>query len=166
MKFGEVLKMLRKRKGMSQQELANATGLTNSAIGMYETGAREPNYDTLELLADYFNVDVSTMLGRKTIATTPMKDFAQWMCTQLTDEGKAKLDIYLRMLATDPDNIDPNKFVKDIFIDNLTPEAKATRKEIAEQLRILNKKEKSLDREAKKNQHEINNPQDGNPQDD
>ena len=149
MTFAEVLKTLRKQKGLSQQELAAATGIKQSFIGMYEIGARMPSYEALNALADYFNVDVSTLLGRKQINPNTNKDFAQWMCSQLTDVGKEKLERYLMMLATDPDNIDPNKFVKDVFIDNLSPEAKAKRKEVADQLRILNKLEKAAIREAK-----------------
>ena len=149
MTFAEVLKTLRKQKGLSQQELAAATGIKQSSIGMYEIGARMPSYEALNALADYFNVDVSTLLGRKQINPNTNKDFAQWMCSQLTDVGKEKLERYLMMLATDPDNIDPNKFVKDVFIDNLSPEAKAKRKEVADQLRILNKLEKAAIREAK-----------------
>lgn len=149
MKFADVLKSLRKQKGISQQELSNATGIKVSLIGMYEIGARMPSYDKLDKLADYFNVDVSTLLGRKQIQTTDLKGFAEWMCTQLTDAGKEKLERYLMMLATDPDNIDPNKFVKEIFIDGLSQEAKAKRKEVAEQLRILKNQEKAAAREAK-----------------
>lgn len=150
MEFSEVLKALRKEKGISQQELANIVGVKLSSIGMYEIGARMPSYEVLDRLAEYFNVDVSTLLGRKQINPNTNKDFAQWMCSQLTDVGKEKLERYLMMLATDPDNIDPNKFVKDVFIDNLSPEAKAKRKEVAEQLRILNKLEKAAEREAGK----------------
>ena len=149
MKFADVLKSLRKQKGISQQELSNATGIKVSLIGMYEIGARMPSYDKLDKLADYFNVDVSTLLGRKQMKTTDVKNFAEWMCGQLTDAGKEKLERYLMMLATDPDNIDPNKFVKEIFIDNLSREAKAKRKEVAEQLRILKNQEKAAAREAK-----------------
>ena len=149
MNFAEVLKTLRKEKGISQQELANATGIKQSSIGMYEIGARMPSYEALNALADYFNVDVSTLLGRKQMRTTDVKNFAEWMCSQLTDAGKEKLERYLMMLATDPDNIDPNKFVKDVFIDNLSTEAKTKRKEVAEQLRILKNQERAAAREAK-----------------
>ena len=31
---------------------------------MYETGAREPDYETLEMIADFFNVDIDYLLGR------------------------------------------------------------------------------------------------------
>ena len=65
MPFGEVLKRLRKDKGFTQAELARLTGLKVSAISMYENGNREPNFETLEIFADFFNVDMDVLLGRE-----------------------------------------------------------------------------------------------------
>ena len=36
---------------------------------MYESGAREPDFETLELNADFFNVDIEYVLGRTLIST-------------------------------------------------------------------------------------------------
>lgn len=49
---------------MSQQDLADALGISKSAINMYERGERQPNFETLESIADYFNVDIDYLLGR------------------------------------------------------------------------------------------------------
>ena len=59
--FSDKLVALRKEHGMSQQVLAEKTGLSRSAIGMYETGRREPDMATLELFARFFNVDMNTL---------------------------------------------------------------------------------------------------------
>lgn len=67
MEFKDILKSLRTEKGLSQTDLAKITGLTRSAIGMYEVGKREPNFETLEILADFFNVDMNTLLGKNSI---------------------------------------------------------------------------------------------------
>lgn len=64
MTFSEMLKKLRNQKGITQEELAEATGLKRSAIGMYESGNREPNFETLELFADFFNVDMNTLFDK------------------------------------------------------------------------------------------------------
>ena len=64
MSFNETLKKLRIEKKLTQEELAQATGLSRSAIGMYESGSREPNFETLEILADFFNVDMNTLLSK------------------------------------------------------------------------------------------------------
>lgn len=62
--FKTVFKNLRLAKGMSQVELAEALGITRSRLSMYELGQREPDFETLELIADYFNVDIDYLMGR------------------------------------------------------------------------------------------------------
>jgi hypothetical protein len=64
MPFHLVLRSLRQNRGLTQEELANATGINRSTLGMYESGRREPNFETLELFADFFNVNMDTLLGR------------------------------------------------------------------------------------------------------
>lgn len=66
-KFSIVLKNLREERGFSQRELAENLSISNSAIGMYESGKREPNYETLEKIADFFNVDMNYLLGKTII---------------------------------------------------------------------------------------------------
>lgn len=66
-KFSEVLSQLRKEKNISQRALSDSLGLSHSTIGMYENGQREPNYDILERIADYFNVDMNYLLGKTLI---------------------------------------------------------------------------------------------------
>lgn len=74
--FSDMLTYLRKREGLSQQELAERVGLTRSRIGMYETAKREPDFETLELFADFFNVNMDTLMGKAT-ASSPYPFFAQ-----------------------------------------------------------------------------------------
>lgn len=59
----DMLVFLRKREGLSQQELADRLEISRSTIGMYETGKREPDLETLEALADFYNVDMNTLTG-------------------------------------------------------------------------------------------------------
>jgi repressor LexA len=68
-KFQNILKSLRVAKGLTQDELSKQLNISRSTIGMYEKGAREPDFETLELIADYFNVDTDYLLGR-TVKTT------------------------------------------------------------------------------------------------
>lgn len=63
-KLCDMLIYLRKREGLSQQELADKLEMTRSAISMYETGKREPDLETLETFADFYNVDMDTLTGR------------------------------------------------------------------------------------------------------
>ena len=72
--FADMLTSLRKQEGLSQKESADKTGLTRSAIGMYETGKREPDFETLEIFADFFNVNMDTLLGKAESAAPDPKD--------------------------------------------------------------------------------------------
>lgn len=62
--FQSVLKSLRKSNGLTQDELAKILKISRSTIGMYENGSREPDFETLERIADFFNVDTDFLLGR------------------------------------------------------------------------------------------------------
>ena len=73
MKFNERLKELRISKNLTQGELAKLTNLGRSAVGMYESGKREPNFETLEIFADFFNVDMNYLLGKSTVKNSIFK---------------------------------------------------------------------------------------------
>lgn len=62
--FAERLKELRNNKALTQDELAKAIKISKSSINMYERGEREPKFETLEAIADFFNVDMDYLLGR------------------------------------------------------------------------------------------------------
>lgn len=65
MLFSERLRELRQNKGLSQSQLADALNISKSAISMYELGKREPDLETLEGIADFFNVDINYLLGKE-----------------------------------------------------------------------------------------------------
>lgn len=62
--FKDMLKYLRSRDKLSQSELADKLGVAKSTISMYEVGKREPDFETLEAIADLFNVDMNFLLGK------------------------------------------------------------------------------------------------------
>ena len=61
--FKDRIKKLRLDHHLTQDELARILGVSRSTIGMYETGKRTADYETLELIADYFNVDMNYLTG-------------------------------------------------------------------------------------------------------
>lgn len=67
MTFGNVLRMLRQRNNLTQKQLASVLDVSESRIGMYERGHREPDFEMLETIADYFNVDMDFLTGRSEI---------------------------------------------------------------------------------------------------
>ncbi len=54
---------LRKRKGLTLQEVGNAIGVGNNTISRYETGKREPKLETWKKLAKFFDVPLSYIQG-------------------------------------------------------------------------------------------------------
>lgn len=63
--FGEFLYQLRKEKGMTQAELADALGVTNKAVSKWETGEAMPETALLKPLARIFGVTVDELLDGK-----------------------------------------------------------------------------------------------------
>lgn len=73
--FASVFKQLRKEKGLTQDELAEALGITKQAVSHYERGTREPrNQEMLELIADFFNVDINYLTGYQSRTTQLLND--------------------------------------------------------------------------------------------
>lgn len=67
--FSERLKFLRKERDYTQDQLANFLGISRSSLAMYEQGRRNPDFETLEAMADIFNVDIDYLLGKKDTST-------------------------------------------------------------------------------------------------
>ena len=77
--FKDKLKGLRKRKGITQAELAEEIFVSRSLIAKYETGAAFPNKETLERIALYFNIPASDLIERDETAlkTIEAKDISE-----------------------------------------------------------------------------------------
>lgn len=65
--FAPIIKRLRTERGITQEQLASLLKVSRSTIGMYETGGREPDFETCEAIADIFNVDMDYLLGRSSV---------------------------------------------------------------------------------------------------
>lgn len=61
---GERLRLLRKERNLTQTELGNKINVTKVSISGYESGNRTPDTDTLQRLADFFEVSTDYLLGR------------------------------------------------------------------------------------------------------
>ena len=62
-KFHEKLKMLRKKKGLTQQEVAELVHVGRGVYTNWELGNRNPNYENLSMLACIFDVSIDYLLG-------------------------------------------------------------------------------------------------------
>ena len=81
---------LRKANGLRQIDIANHIGVTKQGYSNYEKGLRDPDYVTLQKIADYYGVTVDYILGRDT-------DELGNVLTPLTDGEKALLDLFNRV---------------------------------------------------------------------
>lgn len=71
MDFSQRIKMLRDRSGLTQAELADRLGLTNRAIGAWESGRSRPRLDKMQQLADLFGITVSELMGEEAPEDAP-----------------------------------------------------------------------------------------------
>lgn len=60
--IGARIKTMRLSRDMTQADLAKSIGQSASSITMYETGRREPDFETMEALADVFNVPLTYLM--------------------------------------------------------------------------------------------------------
>lgn len=63
MTFGERMKARRKEMHITQREMAEKLGVTNSAISTYEKGIREPSIETIKKIAQILDVKVAALMG-------------------------------------------------------------------------------------------------------
>ena len=68
------LREIRKENGISLKKLGEIVGVAESTMSLYENEKRQPDYETLKKLADYFNVTTDYLLGREEKTTLTTKD--------------------------------------------------------------------------------------------
>lgn len=65
------LALLRKSKNMSQTELGKKFGAAQNTVSQWERGTREPDYEMLQALAEFFGVSTDYLLGRSDYSDIP-----------------------------------------------------------------------------------------------
>lgn len=73
--LGRRIAKLRNSKGLSQYELAEKLGFSRGKLSNYEQGSRQPDYDTLAQIADFFGVTTDFLLGREPNEKETNKEF-------------------------------------------------------------------------------------------
>ena len=102
MLIGKRIKKIRKKKGLSQEELGNLIGVTKVSICGYENGTRTPNLDTFCLLAKVFETSTDYLLGREvTVLDANEKDYIGKVSKEdieIIEELKNNSKLYERIL--------------------------------------------------------------------
>lgn len=107
MNFSENLSLLRIKSKMTQAELAEKLKISRSAVGMYEQGARVPDFEILERIADLFNVDMMSLLGYTpgSFRTEPQIDPAQTPAEQYDERTKEIVEMLMQLTPQEKDFI-------------------------------------------------------------
>lgn len=112
--IGSRLRYLREQDHITQQQLADGIGVAKSTISMYENGLREPDFEKIEAIADFFNVDMRTFFPGGNLNSI-LSDFP------LSDHEK-ELVLSYRSASTDDRAIIDNivrRYTQDIKKQNL-----------------------------------------------
>ncbi len=72
MTTGERIRMIRKEKGMTQNQLGEACGIDAANIRKYELGKQNPKYETLEKIANAVDFPVSFFTGQPPFSDLPL----------------------------------------------------------------------------------------------
>jgi transcriptional regulator with XRE-family HTH domain len=79
---------IRLEKGVTLKQLGQKLNLAESTISLYESGKRQPGFETLIQIADYFNVSIDYLFGRELkISNSPV----------LTPDESALVDMFRGM---------------------------------------------------------------------
>ena len=81
MEIKDILKNLREKNNLTQEQLAERVQVTRQAVSRWETGETQPNTDTLKLLSRVFDVSINTLLG------SPRKLVCQCCGMPLNEDG-------------------------------------------------------------------------------
>ena len=81
MSVSEILKNIREKNNLTQDQMAERVGVTRQAVSRWETGETQPNTEMLKVLSKEFNVSINTLLG------APRQPFCQCCGMPLGDDA-------------------------------------------------------------------------------
>ncbi len=98
MKLGEKIKLLRKSKNISQEQLAAMLNINRNYLSRVETGKSEPSSSVLKNIATIFNIDLNSLLDIKKSDEEEAKkiEYIINSCKQLADKD---LDFLVRIIS-------------------------------------------------------------------
>lgn len=112
MEIGKIISRLRKGKGLNQRDFAKLLGVSNGAVGMWETGKRQPDLDTIKKIASFFDVTVDYLLGNRAyVFYDDQKKYFHFFF-DCWDECSARIKYRLQELG-----IPESDFCKELSID-------------------------------------------------
>lgn len=113
---GEMIRTRRMARGMTQDELANAIGVTASAIGLFENGKRRPKDEVAEAIADVFNIPKWAVyfseeeVGVMTRNFTPQEMMLLDIFRAVDDIGRMRI---IQVCMNEKDNAEERRIVEE-----------------------------------------------------
>ena len=98
MKLGEKIKLIRKSKGISQEELASTLKINRNFLSRIETGKSEPTASILKNIAKLFNIDLNSLLDVKRIPTNS-DDKIKYITENCKNLDDKDMDFIIRIIS-------------------------------------------------------------------
>ena len=102
MEIRDILKNLREKQHLTQEQLAERVMVSRQAVSRWENGETQPNTDTLKLLSKEFGVSINTLLG------SPRQLFCQCCGMPLSEDS---------MISREPDGSYNEEYCKWCYTD-------------------------------------------------
>ena len=108
--FAERLKILRLENKLTQKQLSNKLGTSQPSYAQWESGKRKPTGETIQKIADFFNVSTDYLLGNTDIKNQKKFDedleksldtFKSFDGKPMYDEDREKIREFLRQRMED-----------------------------------------------------------------
>ena len=90
--YGKNIKNARKKAGLTQKELAEASGVAKVTIQQYETGKRQPRLEQLSMLAEAMQVHMDELLGTKPLPSRAVVINEGFPCECIETEDGAEIE--------------------------------------------------------------------------
>ena len=97
-KMGNALKVLRKEKGLTQEELAEMFYVTDRSVSRWETGSSLPDISILIQLADFYGVDIREILDGE-INNENMDNDVKDVAVKVATYDKERADKFIKRLS-------------------------------------------------------------------
>ena len=101
MKFNERLMALRKKRGLSQEELGFELGVSRQTVSKWESGQSYPDFQRLVLLADYFDISLDELVRGLDVGDVRALNESEKQLSSIyaaVEGGKAVMRKYIRVL--------------------------------------------------------------------
>lgn len=121
--IGERLRACRQGMQANQTKIAELLGVQRQIISYYESGARKPNLEDIQKLADLYGVTVDYLLGRTDVATPNIEIQAICDYTGLSEQAVEALN-ELKDLCSLPQTVcalledEYSKYLSELYSDN------------------------------------------------